>query len=49
VTDYACALKGIPVVLMHRSSNAEQLASIIQRTHMRVLVVSIHLKTVVQA
>ena len=47
IADYACALKGLPVVLLHRASSAEQLAHIVQGADLRVLVVSVHLAHVV--
>jgi non-ribosomal peptide synthetase component F len=48
LADYACALKGLPVVLCHRSTTAEQLAHILSEAHVAALVTSTHLLSVVR-
>jgi hypothetical protein len=45
--DYACVLKGCPVVLMHRATTPAQLAHIMRETRLAVLVVSRHLRPIV--
>ena len=43
IADYACTLKGIPLVLMHRATSAAQLAHILDESGAAVLVTSVHL------
>ena len=49
LADYACALKGIPVVLCHRSTSPEQLAHILYETRATAMITSAHLIPVLRA
>lgn len=49
LADYACALKGLRVVLCHRSTSSEQLAHILSETRATALITSTHLIGVLHA
>ena len=47
LADYACILKGVPVVLMHRATGVEALTHVIQETRLGVLFASRSVRTTV--
>ena len=49
ITDYACLIKGLPIVLMHRNTSAAQLSYMLKETKMAVLVSSKHFEHIVAA
>eukprot|EP01052_Picozoa_sp_SAG31_P010687 SAG31_NODE_592_length_13726_cov_7.188082_7_plen_369_part_00 len=44
ISDYGCALKGLGVVLLHRSTGAAQLGHILRATQLQALIISRHLR-----
>ncbi|CAJ1448540.1 unnamed protein product [Effrenium voratum] len=48
ITDFACTIAGVPLIIMHRSTDAKVLAHILDQTSCCILVASKHLKQIVQ-
>ena len=47
VSDFACTLAGLPLVVMHRATQETALAHILEQTDMSVLIASMHVQEVV--